>query len=337
MLDYVRVRYKNKNYAVLKIKNKDKILPVLIDYCDLYIIKKLDKKWNINQYGFVSCFNNLDGDIKEVTLHEVIMALRQLDKNEENLNKPIIHINRESLDNRRINLVFDTIDKKTNKNLKKKKRTITLPKDCGINKNEIPTYVWYMKPNGTHGERFMIDIGNIKWKTTSSKKLSLRYKLEEAKKYLRELKINKPELFDEYSMNGDYTKLGNKLLNSYFNVVERAGFNDIRYIINNKTNNYLKPGKQTAKERLLLRKQGNLLYKTDKRRRTISNLPPNCGIDPKSIPKYCYYKPKYRSRGDCFVVENHPKQQSKIWQTTTSKKVSINEKFNKMIEYVNNL
>ena len=54
-----------------------------------------------------------------------------------------------------------------------------------------------MKPNGSHGDRFMVEIGDVKWKTTSSKKLSLKYKLEEAKLFLRQLKRESPELFEQ--------------------------------------------------------------------------------------------------------------------------------------------
>jgi len=55
------------------------------------------------------------------------------------------------------------------------------------------------------------------------------------------------------------------------------------------------------------------------------------------LPKYCYYRPSYKNFGDCFVVENHPLQDKKVWTTTTSKKVSIQNKYNMLIYYINSL
>ena len=49
----------------------------------------------------------------------------------------------------------------------KKKRTIKLPKSSGITPDDIPTYIWYVKETANHGDRFVVEIGDIKWKTTS--------------------------------------------------------------------------------------------------------------------------------------------------------------------------
>jgi hypothetical protein len=334
-LDYDKVRYKNKYYAVLSIKYRNIDLPVVIDWKDLDIVKKIKKKWKINQNGFVSCKHIYKNISKDIFFHELIMALKQGDTNEKTLDKSIIHLNKINLDNRRDNILYDIIDKERNKNLVKKKRTIILPKSSGINPNDIPTYVWYMKPNGSHGERFMVSIDDIKWKTTSSKKLTLNYKLEEAKKFLRELKKEQPYLFEEYSMNGDLTKDGENLMNSFYSIVEKAGYNHIkRYIPEKNTNKLLKPGKQTIKEKKILQ---DLIGGDNKKRRTINNLPKECNIKKNDIPKYCYYRPPYRNRGDYFICENHPNQEAKIWQTTTSKKFTTDEKFDKLLDYIDSI
>jgi hypothetical protein len=101
--------------------------------------------------------------------------------------------------------------------------------------------MWYLKPNDTHDERFNIEIGDIKWKTTSSSKLSLRYKFEEGKKYLRELKEARPEIFLENSMNGEFNLEGKKLLKSFFEISKKAGFNNLKNLsTDNLTDRYLK-------------------------------------------------------------------------------------------------
>lgn len=337
-LQYDRVRFKNNFYAIMRLKYKKEELPILIDWIDLNIIKRLNKRWKYNKYGFVLCTHTFNDKTKDVFLHEIIMALKYKDQSKPTQTKPILHINRVGLDNRRDNLIYDNKDKDHNKNIKKKKRTITFPQSSGITPDEIPTYVWYMKANGSHGERFMVDVKGIKWKTTSSKKLSLRYKLEEAKAFLRQLRDDKPHLFEEYSMNGDYTKKGEELLSSYYSIVQKAGYDNINIVMpTNKTTEYLKAGAQTRKEQLLLRQQGNLIRKRSQNRRIISNLPPRCGINIVDIPKYCHYRPVYKGRGDYFVVVNHPNQKERVWQTTTSKKVSIQDKFQELLDHLDTL
>ena len=339
MDNYKVVRYKKKKYAVICVKYKPRDqttehLPGLIDYQDLDILVRIKKKWRCNKNKFISCSHTHNNVTKDVYLHEIIMALKQRDLGKEELEMSIVHINNIGLDNRRENLIYDTSKKNIKKNNKKKKRTITLPKDSGIEPDEIPTYVWFMNPDKTHGPRFMVSIGNVKWKTTSSRKYSLRYKLEEAKMYLRQLKEDRPELFDDYSMNGDYTKLGRKLMRSYYDIVHLANYEHIRrYTPQDKTSQYIKAGKIDKKERLLLKLQGNLVKKTNKNRRIKNNLPGECGIRSSDLPKYCYYKPEYKGRGGYFVVEGHPNQ-NKIWQTSSSKKVSVDTKYQQLLDYL---
>jgi hypothetical protein len=103
----------------------------------------------------------------------------------------IDHINRDGLDNRKENLRLVT-QTQQNLNQKKKKRTATLPE--GI--TEIPTHIWYIKANGAHGDRFGIDLKTekIKWKGTSSKKLTIQQKLDEAIEKREEFYVQFPYL-----------------------------------------------------------------------------------------------------------------------------------------------
>ena len=126
---------------------------VVIDYKYINNIKNLNKKWYCNKSGFISCKHNYNQKVHVVFLHELIMSL----KDKKNANQPIQHINRISVDNRLSNLKFvEDI------NINYKKRTVKLPKNSGIDPNEIPTYIWYLKENGSHGDRFSVEISNIK-------------------------------------------------------------------------------------------------------------------------------------------------------------------------------
>jgi hypothetical protein len=242
--DHKNLKSNNNIYTVFSIINRGKAVPVIVDYKDYKYISSLNKSWYLNEYGSVVCQHQHNGNTIELYLHEIVMALKHKELNINTEKKPILHINRVGNDNRRENLMYDLINKDINKNLKKKKRIITLPRNSKINPNNIPTYIWYMKPDDTHGDRFIVDIGDISWKTTSSTKYSLKYKLEEAKKFLRELELIKPELFEEYSMNGEFNSGGKKMLNSFHKLIQEGGFisysNSNKFKNNNLTDKYLK-------------------------------------------------------------------------------------------------
>jgi hypothetical protein len=183
----------------------------------------------------------------------------------------------------------------------------------------------------------MVEVGDVKWKTTSSKKLTLNYKLEEAKKYLRELMKTRPDLFEDFSMNGDYTKEGNELMENYYAIVHKAGFDNIKKEEPTaNTLEYLKPGNISRKEKSILRNQ-NLLNNNGNKRRVINKLNQEAGMNSSDLPKYCYYRSEYKNRGSYFIIDGHPKLNGKIWQSTSSKKVQVKDKFKQMIEFYNNL
>jgi len=200
-------------------------------------IEKFNKSWHITDKGMVvtthKTINNGNEYIREVYMHDLVLKLNKM-----YTQFPTLHINRLGVDNRKTNLMEDKIDKETTKNIKKKERIINLM--CsGIESNDLPSYVWYLKESDSHGERFMVNIGDIKWKSSSSKKLSLRYKLEETKKYLRYLKNTRPDLFTDYSMNGDLNEEGKLMLKTYIEISKMANFNNLTMIVN-KTDKYIK-------------------------------------------------------------------------------------------------
>lgn len=232
----VTLEYHKKRYNVCSVVRQNQKLPILLDR-DMYkIISRLDKKWYINDKNHVYCIHNRNNtESYPVYLHEIVARLGSLD----NVNgAPIIHTNNIHFDNRLENLQFDVKDKDYAKNTRKKKRIIDL-KDYGIDVDELPTYLWYLKPDRTHGDRFAVEIPQeLSWRSTASKKVSLRYKLEEAKKYLRYMKETRPDIFEAYSMNGDLTSLGQRLHKDYVVMVKKAGFT-IDGIPTNKTDEIL--------------------------------------------------------------------------------------------------
>jgi len=234
--------YNNKRYTVIKLPYKKTIIPVILD-TDIYNkIKKNDRNWIISSNG--TLYTNIDNGT--LYLHELVYYIKNGKKN----NKPLIHINKIGLDNRYENIIEDTLNKYIRKNLNKKSRTIKLK---SIDTSKIPSFVWYLKKDDSHGERFQVELGNIKWKSTSSDKLSLNYKLEETKKFLREYKQKNPIEFKKNSMNSDLNENGIYLKKEFYNILKNVNM-IYEYSINSNTDLILKEdlSKLNKLEKILL-------------------------------------------------------------------------------------
>jgi hypothetical protein len=213
---YKEVYYNNKEYVVGKAIVKDSYKYFVIDKEDYSKIK--DYSWHYTSNSYISHNVNVDGQIKALYLHN--MVLSRLVFPGKGSKESVDHINRIGLDNRKENLRVIS-QSEQNMNQSKKKRRIELPEDSGLTADAIPTHIWYIKPNGSHGERFAIEFKteNIIWKTTASKNISLQDKLESAKEKLA-------ELYRIYSYlnpnNEDKNKLIKELTDSYYEIIKLA-------------------------------------------------------------------------------------------------------------------
>ena len=121
-----KVIFDDKNYIIVTMTFKGSKVPVIFD--DIYYekLRLLNKSWKINDSGFVVSKHkdkDKEQDI-EISLHEVIMAFYNKENGLTKKNNNINHINKLGIDNRKENLIYDTLDKETGKNSKKKKRII---------------------------------------------------------------------------------------------------------------------------------------------------------------------------------------------------------------------
>lgn len=232
------VNYNNSTYAVLSVTYKGTKIPIILDKDTYEFIKKEERQFyfndNLNLFTKVNIGTSVKPKMVDIYLHEIVMKLKKASSKISS----IIHINKINIDNRYSNLIFDTPKKDCTKNLHKKQRIIDLSK-YGIDVQKIPSFVWYLNEDDTHGNRFIVDLGPIKWKSTSSVCLSLRYKLEETKKFLRLNKDKYPTLFKDYSMNGDLNNNGENLKKEFYDIIQLAGFN-YKYQSTIKTDDFLK-------------------------------------------------------------------------------------------------
>ena len=239
----------NNMYKVLIINN----MPILLDTSIYRVFKKMNINWRINQPDVVNGTYRRHNSNKSFTMHQLVMIVAsKLFPDKYTLkNLPILHINRINFDNRMENLVYNTDS--ILRTTKKKRRIIDLSTK-GIDSSILPTYIWYMKADQTHSDRFFVNIKNIvSWKSSSSSTLSLRYKLEESKLFLRKLLKEKCDRFT-HSMNGDLSSTGYQLYEEYELIIQSIGY-QMNHPLNN-TYNFLKPnyGGMTIDEIELLEK-----------------------------------------------------------------------------------
>lgn len=215
------VKYKKQVYGILRLLYKKIYYPVILDIQDYIFVIKTKKVFRVDKSGTVFCIHEYEGCKKKILLHHIIMARKDTDYfNKINANTTVIisHINGINLDNRRENLMYGEI-KTGNKRIK--------GTEIGIDKESIPVHVSYMKSDTDHGSRFILKLGSIVWKSSSSKELSIRYKLEETKKFLRLLKLHYVDLFESYFI--EYSRNYKKLVNSFNHIIRVARFTNIRY------------------------------------------------------------------------------------------------------------
>ena len=188
---YKDLEYKDSYYTVMSILKNGEEYYSIIDEDDSEKVKKYS--WHISSDKYISTAIIIDNKIKELYLHNLI--LNKLTFNGKGQSETVDHINRNPLDNRKKNLRILS-QSEQNLNQKTKTRKIQFPENYPINSVDIPKHIWYMKENGSHGERFVIEFKteNILWKGTASKKINVKTKLNEAKEKLQELYLSFPHL-----------------------------------------------------------------------------------------------------------------------------------------------
>jgi hypothetical protein len=157
---------------------KGNLVDFVVDTSDVPILKKYS--WHYTPNGYLATSLIRDDKKHEVYLHTILLNPKP--------GEVVEHRTKNGLDNRRANLrVVDEMEAGTTK--ASKQRSVELPPLCGLAAEDIPKHIWYVQPNGYHRDRFAIELKRegILWKTTSSKKFSLKEKLDQAKEKLKEV------------------------------------------------------------------------------------------------------------------------------------------------------
>ena len=174
-----------KVYVIGTLTSKGLDIEFIIDKEDEEKVRY--RQWYSHTNGkYVACGINTKDGRKVLYLHNFIM--NRIIFPGKGTTESVDHINRNGLDNRKENLRIVS-QREQNLNQKQRTRRSELPADSGLTHDDIPMHVWYIKASGGHGDRFGIDMRTegVKWKSSSSKTLSLVDKLEQAKTKLKEL------------------------------------------------------------------------------------------------------------------------------------------------------
>lgn len=192
-------------------------------------------------------------------------------------------------------------------NLKVTKKTL-----CSLPKNisNLPSNIIHVKSNKIHGDKFKIKLDNYSWESTSSRKITTNEKLEQARKHLVFLRRTCSDKFTKKYMDEIDNK--RKLINSFYKIIYKAGFRNIK--------------------KLKLDCNCNIIDKTC----TIQKTRVINSRQKYELPKHTFYRKPYKNHGSFFAIENHPNL-TKIWRTTTSKKISDSDKYKELINFYNSL
>jgi hypothetical protein len=213
---YVHVDYAGKEYTVGFVDHKGTHQAFVIDREDFEHIRT--SSWHVTATNYMSTNIEVDDIRKSLYLHNAVCGRFTFDGKGQTTS--IDHINRNGFDNRKENLRLVS-QSEQNINQGKKPRTATLPADSGITMDDVPRHIWYVKPNGLHGDRFAIEFKTegLLWRSTSSKTVSLQAKLTEAKQKLAEFYTAYPHLDPD---NPERVAKESQLNDSFTVIVEAA-------------------------------------------------------------------------------------------------------------------
>jgi hypothetical protein len=351
------VQYGELKYIVGYCPFKDKDILFVTDYQSPEFYKNLvTKAWHYRSDGgyIASGVIGEDDNRKELYLHNFVMD--KLTFNGKGQHHTIDHINRNGRDNRKVNL-RELTQSHQNINQSKRTRIIELPDGCGIDPNDIPKNIYYKPAFGAHGDLFYIEIRTpeivqilcpkeqdndlvgsktrYRWNGTKTKTVDLRVKLQHAINKLQELKIAHPQIAHLIG-EIDNIEESNNLAQSFNEIIELTTYpqdikdaNKVELIT---PHNPIPINQVQAELAVQIQEQTIRGLK--------SHLPEGCGVTPQMIPKYCYYKPAGEARGDKFIIERHPgltAEGKRQWTTTESKKFTTKQKFDFMMEKLNEL
>ena len=184
----------------------------------------------------------------------------------------------------------------------------------------MPTGFWLQKASGNKGCVVVVQIKRatkngkvLYWKSPSGPTHPLPLKIEIAKKYVRWVLQNHPDMAVYCDTTGC---LENQDVLSKLSDTERKFYEQFSFREQDDPYNEVKSS-------------------TLRKRSVNSRLPPDCGVTEDMLPRYCSYQPATDKRGDAFTIEGHPKLRElgrKTHKTSEKRSMSTLQKYNDMMD-----
>lgn len=295
-----------------------------------YLNDIIELSWHKHETGYInhSIHNYSNQFVNEKTqniyLHQFVMKYCGKVPNPEN--KPQIdHINRNKFDNRLCNLRWATITEQNQNKFTRSDKKLPCEELISHGISELPRFVRYDKSQ----ERFVLEKHPALVKQVEEGLLKKPQKNGTRKGSIFQRLYDIVNLGLSFESESEvcyqYTEL--EQICEEFN---RSRDCSLEMIIEKSNTLYYE-------YKSILKKLEKIMENKDEKKVLKKGLPEDCGINPDMIPKYCYYKPESESRGCCFVIDRHPNMEKRLWSTTCSKKVSIQEKYNCLLNKLNDL
>jgi len=176
----------------------------ILDSQVLNEIREIENKkvtWFIMKNGYVAGHIQVDGELKNIYLHQHLMNHRGQGQGQDSVD----HINRNKLDNRLANLRIASQSEQNENTVKRARKHNAKPLPEGIRQEDLPKYVVYYNEKHGEGRRefFTIEkhpiqklkeqgaedartaqLKNARWASSKSKNISIQDKLGQAREYL---------------------------------------------------------------------------------------------------------------------------------------------------------
>ncbi|AKI80157.1 hypothetical protein QJ850_gp542 [Acanthamoeba polyphaga mimivirus] len=335
--DYQFVTYNKKNYYVFRyVKTQESEKLFIIDEDDFDIIMST----GLSFYGIHSFIgHNITINDEQYTayLHDYIVR-------DGDISSLVYHINHNTHDNRKVNLISVPKDE-IESYQPKYHRTIKLPKKCGINENQIPKFVNYISKTKKHSDKFVFKmniIGRDKpliYQSSESKDISTFDKYVQIVEIILKLNNQYPEYFINKGILENYSDNSLQLMKEYNEIISLTSYDCVKKNIMDIPKKF-KLESLMSKASVKVQQYLETVDLTKKTGKNIkSNLPKGCGITLDMIPKHCYYRPANEKTGDSFRIDRkHPAiVNGKELSTTSKKKISTKDKFDELIKLLETL
>lgn len=312
-MDYKKVTYNGKSYHVCTYTDEDedvKLFVIDTNVFNEHIRKNVEynEPYVIHDNRLARKYTNQEGRFRHYYVDRMV-ADRTIGITY------IYHTNGLLQDLREENLCL--VDADMNNESRNQPAVKSVPE--GIRPSSVPKCVHYNSATNQFIIDFKCDGERHYIQLTTSNKLSIEGKLEDAKMTLVQFALDNPEVDAKKHLLENYSKNYINLLKSFNAILRLTDFDCIdesiarvpkRKILEINLDHLSNSDKAILKNMQITRGTG---------RNCTTKLPDKCTINISDLPKYCHYRPAKNGRSDSFYIRGYPYQGKEILSDGSTK------------------